>query len=135
MDMLEQEAPRMEGLLGSMIASLHGVNKYLTLKVVGQAGRQDVMVLIDPKASYNFIDEGFREKNLKTKGFEGFRVYNANGKLTLVDHIVKRFGLRLQSYTMRENFYVYPFKGHPHNILGVQWLFNLGDMLGFNIFI
>jgi len=36
--MLYKEALRAEGTLGSMIASLHGVKKYLTLKVVGQAG-------------------------------------------------------------------------------------------------
>lgn len=29
---------------------------------------------------------------------------------------------------MRENFSVYPLKGHPHIILGVQWLFDLGDI-------
>lgn len=32
------ELPRVAGTLGSMIASLHGAKKYLTLKVVGQAG-------------------------------------------------------------------------------------------------
>lgn len=35
MDMLDQEAPKAKGSLWSMIASLHGVKKYLTLKVVG----------------------------------------------------------------------------------------------------
>lgn len=29
---------------------------------------------------------------------------------------------------MRENFYLYPLKGHLHIILGVQWLFELGDI-------
>lgn len=29
---------------------------------------------------------------------------------------------------MRENFYVYPLKGHTHIILGVQCLFDLGDI-------
>lgn len=54
------------------------------------------MVLINPGASYNFIHVGFVErKNLKAKGFEGFRVYNANRKLTLMDHSIKRFGVRL----------------------------------------
>lgn len=62
---------RAEGTLGSMIASLHGVKKYLTLKVMGQAGGQDVMVLINPRASHNFIDARFVErKNLKAKGFK-----------------------------------------------------------------
>jgi len=127
-DILDQESPKVEGSLGSMIASLHRVKKYLTLKVVGQASGQDVMVLIDPGASHNFIDAGFVEKNLKTKGFKGFKVSNVNGKLMLVDHIIERFVVRLQSYTVKENFYVYPLKGHPHIILGVQWLFDLSDI-------
>jgi len=85
------------------------------------------MVLINLGASHNFINVGFAEKkNLKTKGFEGFKVSNANGKLTLVDHIVEIFGVRLHIYTVRENFYIYPLKVHTHIILGVQWLFDLG---------
>lgn len=129
MDTLNQDSPRVEGTLGSMIASLHGVKKYLTLKIVVQASGQDVMILIDPRASHNFIDAGFaKRKNLKTKGFEGFMVSNTNGKLTLVDHIVERFGVRLHSCKVREDFYIYPLKGHPHIILGMQWLFELGDI-------
>jgi len=80
-----------------------------------------MMVLINPRASHYFIDEGFIEKkNLNTKHFEGFIVFNTNRKFTLVDHIVERFGVRLHSYTIRENIYIYPLKGNPHIILGVQ---------------
>lgn len=112
-----------------MVSSLHGEKKYLTLKVVGKAGKQDVMMFIDLGASHNFIDDGVMEKKgLRTKDFEGFRVSNTNGKLTLVNHIVERLGVRLQSCVVCENFYLYPLKGHPHLILGVQWLFDLGDI-------
>lgn len=130
MDVLEQEeTPKAKASLGSMIASLSGAKKYLTLKVIEQAGGQEVMVLIDPGATHNFIDESFvSKKGLKTKSFEGFRVSNANGKLTLVDQIVKKFGVRLQGYMARENFYIYPLDGHPHMIFRVQWLFELGDI-------
>lgn len=87
------------------------------------------MVLISPGSSHKFIDEGFMEKkNMKTKEFEGFRISNANGKLILVDHIVKKFRVTMQSYIMRENFYIYLLKGYPHSILGVQWPFELGDI-------
>lgn len=64
------------------------------------------MVLIDPGYSHNFIDASFAEKkNMKAKGFDGFRVSNTNGKLTLVNHIVETFGVILQSFTVREDFY------------------------------
>lgn len=53
---------------------------------------------------------------------------NTNGKLTLVDKIVEPLEVRLQSYTMEENFYIYLLKGHSHIIMGVQWLFELGDI-------
>jgi len=118
-----------EDMLGSMIASLHGVKKYLTLKIMGHANGHDVMVLIDFGASNNFINIIFMEqKNIKTKACEGFQVSNANGKLTLVDYIIERFGVRLQSYVVREDFYIYLLKGHPHIILEVQWLFDIGDI-------
>jgi len=39
MDMLDQEATKEEGMLGNMIASLHGVKKYITFKEVGKASR------------------------------------------------------------------------------------------------
>lgn len=129
-DVLEhEETPKEEASLGSMISSLNGAPKYFTLKVIGQAGGQEVMVLIDPDATHNCIDKNFvSKKGIKTKSFEGFRVSNANGKLTLVDQVVEKFGVRLHNYTARENFCVYPLDGHPHMILGVQWLFELGDI-------
>lgn len=78
------------------------------------------MILINPGTSHKFINEGFMErKGLMTKGFKGLKVSNANRKLTLVDQIMERFGARLQRYTVREEFYVYPLKGNPHIILGV----------------
>lgn len=93
------------------------------------ATNQEVIVLIDLGSMHNFIDEEFvRKKGLKTKEFEGFRMTNANGKLTLVDQIVEKFSVRLQDYVAREDFYVYPLDGIPHLILGVQWLYNLGDI-------
>lgn len=50
------------------------------------------MVLIDPRASYNFIDVRFAAKeDLKIKGFEGFRVSKTNKKLNLVNHTMEKF--------------------------------------------
>ena len=112
-----------------MITSLHGVTKFLMLKLIRQACDQDIMVMIDPRASHNFIDINFAEKkDLKIKGFKDFRVSNANGKLTLVDRVVECLGVKLQGCVVREGFYLYPLMGHPHIILGVQWLFELGDI-------
>jgi len=41
---------------------------------------------------------------------------------------MERLGIQLQGCVVRENFYIYPLMGHPHVILGVQWLFELGDV-------
>jgi len=79
-----------------------------------------MMVLMDPRASHNFINAGFTDKkNIKKKGFEGSKVSNTSQKLILVDQIMKRFGERLQSCKMKEEFYIYHLKEHPHIILGV----------------
>lgn len=87
------------------------------------------MVLIDPEAYHNFIGEDFaKKKELQMKGIEGFKVSNTNGKIILVNHIMEMFEVRLHSYMVREIFYIYPLKVHPIIILGVQWLFKLGDI-------
>lgn len=50
---------------------MHSVKKYLTLKVVRQVGGQDVIVLIDPRASHNLINTRFAKRNdLRIKDFE-----------------------------------------------------------------
>lgn len=96
MNLPKLRQPQVEGTLGSMIASMHGVKKYITLKVIGQVEGQDIIVLIDPRASHNFIDIEFaKRKDKKIKDFEGFQVSNMNGKLTLVDHLVEKFGVHL----------------------------------------
>lgn len=53
------QLPCVEGTLGSMVDSLHGVKNFLTLKLIGQACGQDVMVMIDLGASHNFININF----------------------------------------------------------------------------
>lgn len=53
------------------------------------------MVLINPRVSHNFINEGFDEKGLRMKGFEGFQVSSANRELTLMDQIMEWFKVRL----------------------------------------
>lgn len=105
------------------------IKNFMTLKLVGQACSQAIMVMIDLGVSYNFMDINFtKRKELKVKGFEYFQVLNANGKLTLIDWMVENLGVRLQGCVVRENLYLYPLKGHPHIILGVQWLFKVGEI-------
>lgn len=58
-------------------------------------------------------------KGLRTKDFEGFKVSNANGKLTLVNRIMEKFGVHLQSCVVWEDLYLYPLQGYPYLILGV----------------
>lgn len=77
------------------------------------------MVMIDSGASHNFIDINFVEwKKLKIKGFEGFQVSNTNRKLTLVDRIMEKLGVKLKGCVVKD-FYLYPFKGHLHIIFRV----------------
>lgn len=78
-----------------------------------------MMILINLGPYHNFIDVGFMEKkNLQAKGFKGFGVSKTNGKLMFMYHIVERFEVGLQCCMVRENFYVYTLKEHPHIILG-----------------
>lgn len=89
-------------------------------------------MLIDDGATHNFIDEGYvAKKNLSVVDFEGFRVVNANGQLSLCDKMVKQLGIRVQDHIVRDDFYVFPMGGLPYMVLGVQWLYSLGDFRWF----
>jgi len=91
-------------VVGGMILSFCGVPKYFMLKVKGLVVGQEVMVLINLGATYNFINEEFVKKNFLKIEFEDFHVTNANGKLNLVEQIVKKFGVSIQEYVAREDF-------------------------------
>lgn len=78
-------------------------------------------MLIDLRATHNFIDEGFvSKKELNTEGFEGFQVTNVNEKIILYEKTMKKFGVKIQDYVTSEDLYVYPLDGFPNLILGVQ---------------
>lgn len=53
---------------------------------------------------------------------------NANGKLSLCDKVAKQLGIRVQDHVVGDDFYVFPMRGLPHIVLGVQWLFSLGEI-------
>ena len=57
------------------LASLRGVPKYLTLRVQGSFMNQRVSILIDSRATQNFIDAHIMQRRgIPTDNFDGFSV-------------------------------------------------------------
>lgn len=85
--------------------------------------------MVDSGVTHNFIDEKFvAQKNIPTIGFDGFSVTNGNGKLTWCKRMVEGLKLRLENYTLEYNFYVLSLGDTHTMVLGVQWLYTLGDI-------
>lgn len=89
-----------------------------------------MIVLINGGATHNFIDEGFVvKKKLKTNSFVGFNVAIGSGNVLPCKRVVPQLKVELDNYTAVNDFYVFPMGSVPHMVLGVQWLYSLGDYI------
>ena len=60
---------------GGVLASLHGVPKFLTLKIRGTVQGQRVSILVDNGTTHNFIDAQMVQRwGITIEEFEGFSV-------------------------------------------------------------
>lgn len=121
---LNDEDDNEDGTLTTIV----GASKFITIKMQGKVGEDNVVVLIDGRATHNFIDAEFvGKKKLKSEIFSGFRVFNVNGQISLCDQVVKQVKISFGDYSVVDDFYVYS-GGIPHAVLGVQWLYSLGKI-------
>jgi len=104
------------------------MNKFRSIKVPGEVVGEKVIVLVDGGATHNFVDEKFvGRKKLKAEPFGGFNVVTGkNGNIVPCNKMVRKLDLRFKDYTV-DDFFVFPVGGTPPLVLGVQWLWKLGD--------
>jgi hypothetical protein len=116
---------------GGIIATLSGVPRYNTLLLKGLVQGQRMTSLVDGGATHNFIDASLvARRGLCTKEFEGFHVEVENGyTMTFLD-MIPDLEVKLGTYTLTDTFYVVDLSD-TDEILGVQWLYSLGE-IGFN---
>jgi hypothetical protein len=116
---------------GGTIATLFGVPRYNTLMLKVLIKGQRMTVLVDGGATHNFIDASLvAQRGLRTEDFEEFTVAVANGYTMTCLDMVPDLEVNLGNYTLTNTFYVVDLSD-TNAVLGVQWLYSLGE-IGFN---
>jgi hypothetical protein len=116
---------------GGTIATLSGVPKYKTLRLKGLIPGQHMKTLVDGGATDNFIDASLvARRGLHTEEFEGFHVAVADGYMMTYLDMIPNLEFKLGNYTLTNTLYVVELS-YNDALLGVQWLYSLGE-IGFN---
>jgi predicted aspartyl protease len=113
---------------GVTISTLSGVPKYYTFRVRGIVQGQRVTTLIDGGATHNFIDVALvTRRQIPVEDFEGFNVVVEDGYNMACTQRIRGLEVTLGNYTLTDEFYVIDL-ADTHVVLGVQWLYSLGDI-------
>lgn len=90
------------------LATISGKSQFMTIKVVGKLGNDDVVVFIDGEATHSFIDDDFvAKKGLKSEKNSGFNVKNTNGVISMCDQVVRQVKIQFMDYSLVNDFYVF----------------------------
>jgi hypothetical protein len=90
-----------------------------------------MITLVDSGATHNFIDVSLvARRGLHTEEFEGFHVAVADGYTMTCLDMIPDLEVKLGTYTLINTFYVVDLSD-TDVVLGVQWLYSLGE-IGFN---
>jgi hypothetical protein len=127
----QEEAKPCREVKGGTIATLSGIPRYNTLRLKGLVQGQCMTALVDDGATHNFIDASLvAKRGLRTEVFEGFHVAVADGYTMTCLDMIPGLEVKLGNYTMTDTFYVVDLSD-TDAVLGVQWLYSLGE-IGFN---
>jgi hypothetical protein len=123
----EETRPRRE-VKGGTIATLSRVPRYNTLRLKGLVQGQPMTALVDGGATHNFIDASLvARRGLHTEEFEGFHVVVADGYTMTCLDMIPDLEVKLGNHTMTNTFYVVDLSD-TNAVLGVQWLYSLGEI-------
>jgi hypothetical protein len=116
---------------GGTIATLSRVPRYNTLRLKGLVHGKHMTALVDGGATHNFIDASLvSRRGLRTEEFEGFHIAMADGYTMICLDMMLDLEVKLGNYTLTNTFYVVDLLD-TDAVLGVQWLYSLGE-IGFN---
>lgn len=98
------------------------------MKMIERIKGKEVVVMVDPGATHNFISlEGVQKMELEVGNGKSFGVSLGNGESMHGVGECKGVTVELKGYTVKEDFL--PLKsGNPDLILGIQWLEKLGTV-------
>lgn len=126
----EEELQEEHGSAHISLNSIHGVNSYHTMRVIGQVRKLPLHILIDSGSTHNFLDIATLSKKLgcyiqQTLPLE---VTVANGENLACSSMFKGFSWLLQGHEFHTYVMLVPL-GVYEMVLGIQWLSTLGPVL------
>lgn len=108
--------------------SVMGLTSPKTMKMFGTVGGQEVVVMVDPGATHNFISTQVVEKlGIPLHSLGTFGVSLGTGEAVQGSGECKGMVVKIQGLTIKEDFLPLPL-GNSDLILGIQWLEKLGTM-------
>lgn len=129
---LEEEFAEEEELVPTEVSlcSVVGLTNPKTMKLVGEIGGKQVIVMIDPGATHNFISLKAVEKiGLPVTKTGGFGVSLGNGEAVKGTGACKGVLLELKGGVMIQEDFLPLDLGNSDVILGIQWLEKLGSVV------
>ena len=123
---MEQASPNSFSSLNLSYNSLLGFTSSHTMKVRGQLGSREVVILIDSGASHNFVASKLvRELGMKCEATAGYGVQVGNGMNFQQQGVCREVQVLIQGCEVVDDFF--PFElGSADLVLGVTWLRTLG---------
>ncbi|PWA40826.1 retrotransposon gag domain, Retroviral aspartyl protease [Artemisia annua] len=99
-----------------------------TMKVQGMLHSTEVIILIDPGSTHNFISDALvKGLHLNTQVVARFSVQIGNGDFIRCGHICKNLPIQINELKIVQDFY--PFSlGGADLVLGIQWLETLNTV-------
>lgn len=109
------------------INSIVGITNPKTMKLLGRIGDGEVVLMVDPGATHNFISlKAVEQLGIPFTKSGGFGVSLGNGEAIRGTGICKAVELRLNDEAVVIDDFLLLELGNSDVILGIQWLEKLG---------
>lgn len=108
--------------------ALNGSTTFNCMRMVGQVGKKELHILIDPGNTHNFLDlQVAQSLDCPLEQIKPMSVFAANGLDMVTGYKCSEFTWRLQGYTLTTEIRTLPLECRDL-VLGVQWLITLGPI-------
>ncbi|GKV11569.1 hypothetical protein SLEP1_g22817 [Rubroshorea leprosula] len=112
--------------------SIHALTSevgYNTIKVIGQVGKRQILILIDSRSTHNFLNAKLaKELGCEIKGAKSYQVTLVDGSKIIGAEKCDKFEWEVQGHVFTAEVMLLPLREYDL-ILGIQWLKPLGQVL------
>jgi hypothetical protein len=128
-ELLEEEANVRELTPHISLDALEGTVGLNTLKVNGKIDKTTVCILIDSSSTHNFLNTTVANKlQYQLTTIKPMIVQAANGEKMVCQSMCKGLRWKMQGISFQADVYIIELS-NCEMVLGIQWLFLLGDIL------